>query len=159
MSNDCMDSLQVNITGDWAPALGGMSETVINSQESFYGDLANLFRNADFNIINLESVIDTEIRKLDKASVRLIDKPDVLSSLNSINVHLACLSNNHIMDNGIDGILSTIKYLKEHGIAHVGAGLTCDEIYATHSFEKNQKICALLKKEGLFLKTLYGLHQ
>lgn len=159
MSNDFMDSLQVNITGDWAPALGGISEEVIDTQESFYGDLANIFKNADYNIINLESVIDTKIRKFDKASVRLIDKPDVLSSLNSINVDLACLSNNHIMDNGIEGISSTIKYLQEYGIEYVGAGLSLDEIYATYYFEKNQQRIAVINAaEGEEANEKYNDH-
>ena len=65
-SNESIDSLQVNIAGDWAPSLGGISEKVINSQESFYGDLVNLFKTADYNIINLESVIDREKENLKK---------------------------------------------------------------------------------------------
>ena len=152
-------SLVLNIAGDWAPALGGISEEVINTQESFYGDLANIFKKADYNIINLESVIDTEQRRLEKASVRLIDKPEVLSSLSSINVHLACLANNHIMDNGIDGLSSTIKYLKEYGIDYVGAGLSHDGIYATNYFEKNQQRIAVINAaEGEEANEKYNDH-
>lgn len=152
-------NLVINIAGDWAPALGGISKTLINTQRCFYGDLANFFTNADYNIINLESVIDTDKRKLEKASVRLIDKPGVLSSLNSINVHLACLANNHIMDNGIDGLSSTINYLKKYGIDYVGAGLSYDEIYSTHYFnKKKQRIAIINTAEGEEANEKYNDH-
>ena len=98
-------------------------------------------------------------RKFEKASVRLIDKPEVLSSLNSINVHLACLANNHIMDNGIDGLSSTINYLKEYGIDYVGAGLSYDEIYSPHYFnKKKQRIAVINTAEGEEANEKYNDH-
>lgn len=157
--NKSNDSIKINITGDWAPSLGGISKTLIEKQDSYYGELSKYFSNGDFNIINLETVIDTQKRDFEKSSVRLVDKPEVLTSLNSINIHLACLANNHIMDNGVDGLKQTINYLKEYKISYLGAGLLKEEIYKPYLFEKNgQKIAIINTAEGEEANEKYNNH-
>ncbi len=42
--------------------------------------------------------------------------------LNDLNVRMACLANNHIMDRGLSGLTDTFSALDSNGIARVGAG-------------------------------------
>jgi hypothetical protein len=140
LSKKSFDSININITGDWAPNFGNISDICIEKQEKYYGDLTPYFKNSDLNIVNLETVIDTEVREFLKGAVSIIDKPEVLSSLKSIDTHLVCMANNHIMDNGKDGLVETIKYIEQNSIDYIGAGLNKEEIYKPFLYEKdNQK--------------------
>ncbi|QKF81100.1 CapA family protein [Halarcobacter ebronensis] len=151
--------LNINITGDWAPSLGNISDILIEKEEAYYGELVKYFHNGDLNIVNLETVIDTQERDFEKSAVRLIDKPEVLSSLKSINTHLACLANNHILDNGAKGLTETIKHLREYKIEYVGAGLSKVDIYKPYLFEKNsQKIAVINTAEGEESNEKYNGH-
>mgnify|MGYP003976330301 FL=1 len=149
----------INITGDWAPKLGGISDILIAKQEKYYGDLLPYFKDADLNIINLETVIDTKKREFSKGAVRLIDKPEVLSSLKNIDTHLVCMANNHIMDNGKEGLNETIKHLQQNDIDYVGAGVNKDEIYKPFLYEKaGQKIAIINTAEGEEANEKYNNH-
>ncbi|RYA23171.1 hypothetical protein CRU96_09330 [Malaciobacter halophilus] len=159
ISQSDSESTTINITGDWAPDLGSISDILIEKQESYYGKIVKFFHSGNLNIVNLETVIDTQKRDFEKGAVRLIDKPEVLASLKSINTHLACLANNHIMDNGADGLDQTIKYLEEYKIDYIGAGLSKEDIYKPYLFEKNgQKLAVINTAEGEEANEKYNGH-
>ena len=148
-SNSVAKSVALNIAGDWAPISGQISDVFIEKQKTFYGDIEPYFKNADLNIANLETVIDAKQRNHRKGASKLIDSPEVLSSLVSINMHLLCLANNHIMDNGAEGVRQTLHHLKERKLSFVGAGLSRQEIYSPYFFEKDgQKIAIINTAEG-----------
>ena len=77
---------------------------MVKKKQKYYGDLAKYFKKNNLNITNLETVIDNDKRFLNKNAPRFINKPDVLGSLKSINTNLVCLANNHVMDNGNEGL-------------------------------------------------------
>jgi poly-gamma-glutamate capsule biosynthesis protein CapA/YwtB (metallophosphatase superfamily) len=159
LSKKSFDSININITGDWAPNFGNISDICIEKQEKYYGDLTPYFKNSDLNIVNLETVIDTEVREFLKGAVSIIDKPEVLSSLKSIDTHLVCMANNHIMDNGKDGLVETIKYIEQNSIDYIGAGLNKEEIYKPFLYEKdNQKIAVINTAEGEEANEKYNGH-
>ena len=139
----------LNITGDWAPIHEDIANTMTKTNKKYYGNLSEYFKRGDLNITNLETVIDSKFRNLKKNALRFINKPKVLKSLKSININLACLANNHIMDNGMDGLSNTLKYLKKYKIDHVGAGRSINKIYEPFLFKKNnQKIAVINTSEG-----------
>ena len=139
----------INITGDWTPFLEEVSNLMVKRKERYYGNLSSYFEKGDLNITNLETVIDIKSRKFNKSAPKIINKPQVLSSLKSINTNLVCLANNHIMDNGVSGLKNTIKYLKKYKINYVGAGFSQREIYNPFLFKKNkQKIAIINTSEG-----------
>ena len=102
---------------------------MILKKEKYYGELVKYFKKGNLNITNLETVIDTKKRIFAKNAPRFINKPEVLTSLKSINTHLACLANNHILDNGYFGLKKTIYYLKKYKINHIGADFSLEKIY------------------------------
>ena len=107
-------SLIINITGDWTPLSEKVSNIMIKKKKIFYGNLSSYFEKGDLNITNMESVIDDKSRQFNKNALKFINKPQVLNSLKHINTNLVCLANNHIMDNGVKGLKSTIKYLRKY---------------------------------------------
>ncbi len=80
------------------------------------------FKQADFAIINLESPL------VEKKSVPVPGKCTLrgatgwASTLKKSGIHLVTLANNHMMDYGEKGLLSTIEALHKADIDYVGAG-------------------------------------
>ena len=147
--NKNQNTTVINITGDWTPFLEDVANLMIKRKEKYYGNLLSYFKKGDLNITNLETVIDVKVRKFNKSALKIINKPEVLSSLKSINTNLVCLANNHIMDNGANGLKNTIKYLKKYKINHVGADFSQLRIYKPFLFKKNsQKIAVINTSEG-----------
>ena len=153
------DFLTVNITSDWSPILQEVSNFMIKKKEKYYGELVKYFKVSSLNITNLETVIDTKKRKFEKNASRYINKPKVLTSLKSINTHLVCLANNHIIDNGNLGLKKTIYNLKKYKIHHIGADISQRKIYKPFLFKKNnQKIAIINTSEGEEANEKYNNH-
>ena len=53
--------------------------------------------------------------------------PAAISALKKMNSDIWCIANNHTLDAGIDGVISTQDFAREHGVATVGAGINKDE--------------------------------
>ena len=152
-------SLIINITGDWTPLSEKVSNIMIKKKKIFYGNLLSYFEKGDLNITNMESVIDDKSRQFNKNALKFINKPQVLNSLKHINTNLVCLANNHIMDNGVKGLKSTIKYLRKYKIGHVGAEFSISQIYKPFLFKKNrQKIAVINTSEGEEANERYNNH-
>ena len=153
------DFLTVNITSDWSPILQEVSNLMIKKKEKYYGDLIKYFKGSSLNITNLETVIDTKKRKFEKNAPRYINKPKVLTSLKSINTHLVCLANNHIIDNGNLGLKKTIHHLKKYKIRHIGADISQRKIYKPFLFKKNSyKVAIINTSEGEEANEKYNNH-
>lgn len=54
------------------------------------------------------------------------------------------LANNHILDQGVEGLVDTLTYLNDYGIAHAGAGMNGTEAYEPAYFERKGMKIALL---------------
>lgn len=56
------------------------------------------------------------------------NSPEVLAdNLKSAGISLVNMATNHALDSGADGLISTIGYLDQAGLAHVGAAASSDE--------------------------------
>ncbi|MET3209217.1 UNVERIFIED_CONTAM: poly-gamma-glutamate capsule biosynthesis protein CapA/YwtB (metallophosphatase superfamily) [Paenibacillus sp. PvR008] len=109
-----------------------------------YQYLGNLFRKDDLTIANLETPVTTGgVGALNKTYVYK-SSPKALTALAAAGIDAVNLANNHILDQGTDGLLDTLKYLKENDIAYTGAGRNVKEAYAPHYFERKGIKIALL---------------
>ncbi|MGW8956380.1 CapA family protein [Paenibacillus sp. NPDC055715] len=109
-----------------------------------YQYLGNLFRKDDLTIANLETPVTTGgVGALNKTYVYK-SSPKALTALAAAGIDAVNLANNHILDQGTDGLLDTLKYLKEDDIAYTGAGRNAKEAYAPHYFERKGIKIALL---------------
>jgi poly-gamma-glutamate capsule biosynthesis protein CapA/YwtB (metallophosphatase superfamily) len=97
----------------------------------------------DFAIVNLETAVTKKGRPYDK-QFNFRTGPDSLVALKQAGFNMVSLANNHTMDYGEEGLLDTIDYLDEIGLAYVGAGRNEDEAYAEQIIEKKGKKIAIL---------------
>ncbi len=72
-------------------------------------------------IFNLEYPI-TKSNSPAKDKIVLYQKNSFIKKTFKKNPTSVCLSNNHIFDYGIDGVIQTIKFLDHHGISYFGVG-------------------------------------
>lgn len=110
------------IAGDTCPI--GRNEILFQEGDStsLLNDLLPEFEQADLSIINLESPLILEKSPIQKIGPNFGVSIDCVKGLKAMKVGVVGLANNHIMDHGSQGLLSTIQALDAQGIAHVGAG-------------------------------------
>lgn len=85
-------------------------------------ELFNRLTTADFIVMNLEVPLVNEKSPIRKCGPNLIATTDTIKGLKAIDPYFFTLANNHILDQGAEGLRSTIRVLKENGIAFSGAG-------------------------------------
>ena len=85
-------------------------------------ELYEVLRHADYRIFNLEVPLTDHLSPIEKHGPNLIAPTSCINGFKSMGIDLFTLANNHIMDQGVQGILSTIEALNKFDIAYVGAG-------------------------------------
>lgn len=95
--------------------------------------IIDLFKQSDFNIVNLEAPVTRSQSKIIKTGPHLkADKESTLSVLKALDVDVVTLANNHVLDYDEQGVLDTIEFCKENSIITIGAGKNKEE--ASKSF-------------------------
>lgn len=110
-------------------------------------EIISLFDKSNFNIINVESPI-SEINNshaINKTGPHLItSQKTVVPLLKKLNINLATLANNHIMDYGKQGLIDTLKTCKEQDIGYVGVGMNLKDAQEPYICETQDKKIAIL---------------
>ncbi len=84
--------------------------------------LTGILDRAEYRIFNLEVPLTDQKSPIVKHGPRLIAPTSAVAGYQALGTDLLSLSNNHIFDQGVKGLESTIHTLNHAGIAHVGAG-------------------------------------
>jgi poly-gamma-glutamate synthesis protein (capsule biosynthesis protein) len=109
----------------------------------FGQELLDVLNNSDIRIFNLEvPLTDVEI-PIEKCGVNLLAPTYVIKGIKAIGPSVFGLSNNHILDQGEQGLFSTMNLLTENGILYVGAGRDIDEAAQPLFIERNDIIIGL----------------
>lgn len=85
--------------------------------------LFRILKESDYNIFNLETPLTDKNNPILKWGPVLRAPSATVVGYKSLNVNLLTLSNNHILDQGYEGLIETIKTLEDYQIEHVGAGM------------------------------------
>lgn len=85
-------------------------------------ELTSLLEKADFRIFNLEVPLVNSKNPIEKCGPNLIAGTDSVALFSKLNIDLFTLANNHIMDQGSQGLKSTCEILDKSQIAYVGVG-------------------------------------
>lgn len=124
--------MKILITGD----------LVINrtySAESIDAEILKVFGSSDYNIVNLEAPITESEDKIIKTGPYLkSNKESTKNVLNSLNIDLVTLANNHIMDYGSKGLNDTISFCEENNVHYVGAGNNMAAASRVHYLTTNE---------------------
>ena len=117
---DSGDPVRVAVAGDWA-AVREFAGVTDLSPESVYGSLHSTIAQADLSIVNLEAPLGGD-KPIVKDGPNFRCEPSCASALRQAGFHLATLANNHIYDQGSDGLDATLKVCRQAGLMTVGAG-------------------------------------
>ena len=75
---------------------------------------------ADYRIFNLEAPLTNSFQPIKKCGPNLIAHTNTINAYKKLGVNLFTLANNHILDQGISGVISTQNILESVGINYVG---------------------------------------
>lgn len=98
-----------------------------NVDEMIGAELKELLRSADYTTFNLEVPLTDKESPIAKCGPNLIAPTETVNGLKAINPHFFTLANNHILDQGEQGLYSTMEVLCKAGIAYAGVGRNLDE--------------------------------
>ena len=117
--------MQIIIGGDFVPTEKNYKAFMEGDSAALFGKaLTSFLEQGDFNIFNLEMPLTDTQSPITKCGPVLSAPTKCVSGYVSANSKLLCLANNHILDQGEEGLSSTIKCLSDVAIDYVGAG--CD---------------------------------
>ena len=111
-----------------------------------------LFKGSDLVVANLESPL-TRGEKPVPGKCTLRGNPIWAEVMKGAGIHLVTLANNHLMDYGAAGLLSTMQALDEAGIKHVGAGRNKEEACAALFLEVKGREIALLARTSVVVSS------
>ncbi|MCQ4086984.1 CapA family protein [Saccharibacillus sp. JS10] len=125
-------SATVNLTFAGDVIFSGKVQSLLD-QEGYdypYTYVKDRFKNDDLTVINLETPVTSMNTTGASKSFVFKSSPKALAPLKQSGVDVVNLANNHTLDQGIPGLLDTIKNLDAAGIKHVGAGKDASTAYA-----------------------------
>lgn len=130
--------MKITIGADLAPTdtnkdifESGNIESIIDEK------ILDVLRKADFRIFNLETPLADAETPIDKRGPGLIAPVKTVNGIKKINPSLLTISNNHILDQGAQGLFSTVKALDDAKIEHIGAGKNLEEARNGCIYEKD----------------------
>ena len=130
--------MKLLIGADLVPTTSNAELFATGNAEALVGkDLLEILSSADFRVFNLEVPLTDHLSPIDKCGPALIASTDAVAGYSALLVDCLTLANNHIMDQGTDGFLSTVRTLDEHGISHVGGGTNLQEAQKAFIWEKD----------------------
>jgi poly-gamma-glutamate capsule biosynthesis protein CapA/YwtB (metallophosphatase superfamily) len=98
--------------------------------------VTSLFQHDDVTVVNLETPVTTRGTPAAKTYVYK-SPPEAVPAMKTAGIDLVNLANNHSMDQGVEGLLDTMRVLDENEIAYVGAGADAARAYAPVLVERH----------------------
>lgn len=102
-------------------------------------NLLKKLNKADYRIFNLEVPLVDNKTPINKCGPNLIASTKSSLGIKALGVDFLTLANNHILDQGENGLTSTLKVLKELNISFAGIGNTIGEASKPFIFEIENK--------------------
>lgn len=138
---------RIIICGDYAPTQSNedvLSERNVTIASIVGKELADIFLDADFSVVNVETSLTTSNTPKMKRGQINTSKPSCVEFLRKINARVALLANNHVIDNGANGITDTIRCLEDSGINTIGIGKSIECARQPYVHIDNGKVIKIL---------------
>ena len=104
-------------------------------------NLLKVLKEAEYKIFNLEVPLVDKETPINKCGPNLIASTKSGLGIKTLGIDFLTLANNHILDQGEEGLISTLKVLKELNISFAGVGKNINEAAKPFIFEiENKKI-------------------
>lgn len=131
--------------------LGDLSPTVLTNPlfekqdiHALFNDTVQLFQGNDVNFVNLECALTESDEDIEKYGPPLKATDKVADTLKQLGVNYCGLSNNHIFDYGIQGVVDTMAALDRVGITYTGFGANYEDSRKNLVIEKQGEKTAII---------------
>jgi len=132
--------MQLLIAGDLVPTKSNIDLFNKADTNSLLGEkLRSLWGSVDMRILNLEVPLTDEETPITKCGPNLIAPTSTVNGIKALNPSLITLANNHILDQGEQGLKSTQDMLNKNNISFIGIGDNLSEASKPY----------IIKKDGL----------
>jgi poly-gamma-glutamate capsule biosynthesis protein CapA/YwtB (metallophosphatase superfamily) len=116
-------AMNLIVAGDLVPTRSNMKLFEKALMNDLLGDeLLSIWSSADIRIINLETPLTDSLNPILKSGPNLSAPVCAINGIKALNPSVICLANNHILDQGEQGLNTTIELLTRNQINYVGAG-------------------------------------
>ena len=130
--------VKIVIGGDLVPTKSNKDFFELAKVVELFGeDLLAFIQYADFRIFNLEVPLTDQETPIPKCGHNLIAPTSTIRGIKALNPSLISLANNHVLDQGEQGLKSTEYTLRKYGIPYIGAGKNLDDACQPHLFERD----------------------
>ena len=130
--------MKIIIGGDLGPMRSNRDDFINARTEKLIDDkLKSILDSSDFRIFNLETPLADKEEAIEKNGPNFIAPTEAINGIKALNIDFFTLANNHILDQGEQGLISTIDVLKKAGIAFAGAGINITEARKPYIYEKD----------------------
>ena len=102
-------------------------------------ELIRILKDADFRIFNLETPVCDAEDPILKYGPNLISPTRTMKGIKAFDPSLLALANNHILDQGEQGLVSTLAELDKWEIPYMGAGMNLREAQKPYIIEADGK--------------------
>lgn len=124
--------------------------------EYLFQDVQEYYKTADAVVVNLECPISPSPTPLNKKYIFRADTT-AAQSLRKSGITHCCLGNNHSVDQGITGLKSTYRLLRENGIVPIGFGLDSAERRQPAIVSKNGVEAAIFSATPLLIENYVSI--
>ena len=119
--------IRILIGGDVCPVNRSQALLAAGDAEAVFSDLLPEFRRADLGVVNLECPLIEQPSPIAKVGPVLGAPTECARGLREAGIHLVGLANNHILDQGSQGLDTTLSALHRYGLEWVGAGRNIEQ--------------------------------
>ncbi|MBE6651194.1 MAG: CapA family protein [Ruminococcaceae bacterium] len=110
-----------------------------NAENLVGAELKAILDSAAYRIFNLETPLTDEATPIPKGGPNLIAPVSAVKGYRALGIDLLTVANNHILDQGIKGLKTTLKALEDNSIAYVGVGDNAEDAAKPYYFEFESK--------------------
>ena len=114
--------MRIIITSDFVPTDFNMHLFEEGNIEELFADVPELFSTADRVVVNLECALTETGEPIPKFGPNLKAVPNTAKVMKDIGVTDCSLSNNHVLDFGVEGLKNTLKHIEDSGLNWTGVG-------------------------------------
>lgn len=128
------------IGADFVPTASNEELFRSGDARALFGDaLTELLQCADYRIFNLETPLCDTLHPIPKWGKNFSAPAETIRGYSAAHADLLALANNHIMDQGPEGLSDTFDVLRANGIPFVGAGQNLREAARPFCFSDHGK--------------------
>lgn len=114
--------MKILIAADLVPREKSEPLFIEQDMQALFNDVADLVKGADRMVINLECALTTAEKGIKKFGPCLKADPRCADALKKLGVTDVMLSNNHVLDFGVQGLRDTMANLERVGLPYAGVG-------------------------------------